>query len=163
MDETTIRRLAVVEDNEEDAEVLVSLLRANIDVAIARAVARPPLGGGTADPWLVHRYESGEEFLSACAMALPDLVLLDLNMPGLDGFAVLEHLRSSPATRSLPVLVLTTSTNPRDVNAAYEAGANAYFRKPVDLEAFERLLSGIVELWLGGTVLPRPSRNRMRP
>ncbi len=90
--------------------------------------------------------------------ARPDLVLLDLNIPGLDGLGVLRALRHRPGLVSLPVVVLTSSTNPRDVAACYRAGANSYLFKPVDLALFQVVLRGTFDYWLG--TVPAGSENR---
>jgi CheY-like chemotaxis protein len=79
----------------------------------------------------------------------PDLVLLDLNIPGLDGHGVLTTLRRRSRLEELPVVVLTSSTHPQDVAACYRAGANSYVFKPVDLAMFQVVLRGIFACWLG--------------
>src|SRR4029453_17016640 len=67
---------------------------------------------------------------------LPQLVLLDLKLPRLDGLQVLERVRGNPKTRLLTVVILTSSTEPRDLVGGYSHGANSYIRKPVDFEEF---------------------------
>ena len=69
---------------------------------------------------------------------LPDplLVLLDLNMPGINGYQVLERMKANPATSKIPVIVLTTTDEPREINRCYELGCNLYITKPVDNQAF---------------------------
>lgn len=86
---------------------------------------------------------------------LPSLVLLDLQMPGKDGLAVLRELRScmSPAQ---PIVVLSSSDEPRDIVAAYAAGANSYLRKPVDFDLFVQLVRDIHAYWLQHNLLPQP-------
>jgi two-component system response regulator len=79
---------------------------------------------------------------------LPSLVLLDLNLPKLDGREVLQAIRANPATRSLPVVVLTTSTEPFDLEASYELGVNSYIRKPVDFEQFVWAVKQVGLYWL---------------
>lgn len=66
----------------------------------------------------------------------PMLVLLDLNLPELDGYEVLHRLKEDPRTHSIPVIVLTTTDNPREIDRCYELGCNVYVTKPVDYEAF---------------------------
>src|SRR3546814_6333515 len=63
--------------------------------------------------------------------ALPALILLDINLPRLDGLSVLRQIRANPATRRVPVVILTSSTEQTDLAAGYDAGANSYIRKPV--------------------------------
>jgi two-component system response regulator len=79
----------------------------------------------------------------------PVLVLLDLKLPKLDGHEVLRRIRSHPRTRLLPVVILTTSKEPLDVSACYEAGANSYIRKPVDYDQFLDAVRTIGAYWLG--------------
>ena len=79
---------------------------------------------------------------------LPAIVLLDLNLPKVDGREVLQAIRASEATRNLPVVVLTTSTEPFDVDASYALGANSYIRKPVDFERFVWAVKQVGLYWL---------------
>ncbi|MES9963555.1 MAG: response regulator [Candidatus Sedimenticola sp. 20ELBAFRAG] len=78
----------------------------------------------------------------------PALILLDLNLPKLDGLQVLERLRQRESTRLLPVVVLTSSTQEEDRLASYDLGANAYVRKPVSYEAFVQAVKSMRLFWL---------------
>ena len=86
----------------------------------------------------------------------PDLVLLDLNMPRMDGREVLAQIKGDPDLRSIPVVVLTTSEAEVDIVKAYDLHANAYITKPVDLEAFLDAVKVVEEFWL--TVVRLPGR-----
>jgi chemotaxis family two-component system response regulator Rcp1 len=87
----------------------------------------------------------------------PDLVLLDLNLPGLTGRDVLARVKADPETRAIPVIVLSTSDREEDVRFCYEHHAQTYVRKPATLEAFERVFHEIETYWRGtATLLPRP-------
>ena len=79
---------------------------------------------------------------------LPRLVLLDLKLPKLDGMEVLRRLRADARTRLLPVVVLTTSTEERDIAGCYLNGANGYIRKPVDFAQFSATLREVAHYWL---------------
>lgn len=89
----------------------------------------------------------------------PNLVFLDLNLPKRSGFEILEYIRSNPTLKNTPVVVLTSSQNERDVNAAYRCGANLYVRKPGTLDEFEALMQALSKLWLEFGELPIISRN----
>ena len=84
----------------------------------------------------------------------PDLVLLDLNLPGMDGREVLRAIKGDPALRRTPVLVLSTSTAESDIAASYDAHANCYLSKPVDLGDFFRLAEALRDFWLRLVMLP---------
>jgi two-component system response regulator len=79
----------------------------------------------------------------------PDLVLLDLNMPRVDGRKALEMIKSDPDLRSIPVVVFTTSAAAEDIRRSYETHANAYVTKPLDLDEFERVVGQIHDFYAG--------------
>jgi CheY-like chemotaxis protein len=84
----------------------------------------------------------------------PDLVILDLNLPKLDGKEVLSDMKNDDSLKSIPVAVLTTSSAERDIIESYSLGANCYLTKPVDLEQFLRVVAQIEDFWLGIVRLP---------
>lgn len=84
----------------------------------------------------------------------PDLVLLDLNLPKMDGREVLAVIKSDPALKTIPVVVLTTSQAEEDVLRAYHLNANCYVTKPVDLHQFSRIVQVIEDFWLSVVTLP---------
>jgi two-component system, chemotaxis family, response regulator Rcp1 len=85
----------------------------------------------------------------------PDLILLDLNLPKKDGREVLEEIKKSPTLKSIPVVVLTTSSSEVDVMQSYMLHANCYITKPVGLEGFLRVVQSIDNFWLSVVKLPR--------
>ena len=86
---------------------------------------------------------------------LPALVLLDLNMPKLSGFEVLEQMRHHPITAVLPVVVLTSSAQDEDVLRSYRNGANSYIRKPVEFDAFIKAVAQLQLYWMVLNVNPQ--------
>jgi len=86
----------------------------------------------------------------------PQLLLLDLNMPRMDGREAIARIRSEPALRTLPVVVLTTSDAREDVENAYALGANSYIVKPVSFDGLVRLLAELGRYWLEVVQLPPP-------
>jgi CheY-like chemotaxis protein len=84
----------------------------------------------------------------------PDLVLLDLNMPGLDGKGVLRAIKGDDDLRRTPVVMLTSSRDPRDVHECYELGANAYLSKPADFSEFGAIARAVESFWLQRASLP---------
>jgi CheY-like chemotaxis protein len=84
----------------------------------------------------------------------PDLMLLDLNLPRVDGRQVLAQVKSDPELRRIPVVVLTTSPSEDDIIHAYDQHVNSYIRKPVDLDHFLDVLKAIDDYWLGSVTLP---------
>lgn len=84
----------------------------------------------------------------------PSLVLLDLNMPGMDGFDVLREIKGDPQLRDIPVVVLTTSSAPADVERSYKLGANSFITKPSGLKAYEALVASLDKYWFDTVVLP---------
>lgn len=87
-------------------------------------------------------------------LPIPDLVLLDLNLPRLDGRDVLRNVKSDDTLARVPILVLTTSASPRDVEACYSLHANAYMTKPFEVEAYENIVESIGAFWFGAATLP---------
>lgn len=113
----------------------------------------------------VHWCKGGKEALAylrnegtlphARAGAMPSLILLDLNMPGLDGRKVLEIAKQDPALKRIPIIVLTTSSDERDITQCYELGASTYIQKPVDFDGLVSAVGRIKDYWFGVALLPK--------
>lgn len=143
--------ILVVEDDENDIRL--------IQTAFAR--------GQLANP--VHFVRTGElavaylagkgQYANRAEHPLPVLVLLDLNLPGMDGFEVLSWIRRQEGLRGLPVLVLTCSNLIRDVNRAYALGANSFFTKDIDFQKSAELAKLLREYWLERALTPETCRS----
>lgn len=132
----------VVEDNDQDFEMVVQAMRhAGVHNQILRAVS------GT---------ECVGMLREACAnrMALPAFVLMDLNTHNGDGREALSEMRKDGRLQPIPVIVLTTSSNPKDVDFCYGEGARAYHIKPVNHAAHRAILQTIFSYWMLSAVLP---------
>jgi chemotaxis family two-component system response regulator Rcp1 len=88
----------------------------------------------------------------------PDLILLDLNLPKMDGREVLAHIKEDPSLKTIPTVILTTSEAEADIVRSYELQANCYLNKPVQLEEFENLVKSINDFWLTKVKLPQQKK-----
>ena len=130
----------VVEDDPDHA-LLVRLAAGPVDPSLDVRV----VGDGA---HAIDYLEGKDPYSDRGAHPFPDLVILDLMMPVLDGFGVLEWIRRRPSFASLPVVVLTSSSNPRDERRALRLGASAFHTKPMDLTDLGHEVRGIVTRWL---------------
>lgn len=88
----------------------------------------------------------------------PDLVLLDLNLPNMDGREVLEAMKADPVLKTIPVVVVTSSAAEQDIVRTYDLNANAYVTKPVDLQQFLHVVGSVGDFWLEIVKLPPKDR-----
>jgi len=131
--------LVVVEDSDEDFETVVeAVARSGVAVEVRRATTG----------------EAGLAVLRELAPDCPVVVLMDLNTPGTDGREALAVLKTDPALKSIPVVVFSTSSNPKDVGFCYAAGANAYHVKPVRYPDHLQLVIDLVGYWFDRVALP---------
>ncbi len=91
----------------------------------------------------------------------PGIILLDLNLPGTDGREVLQEVKADKDLCNIPVIILTTSEDERDIETCYKYGANSYLKKPVDLEGFFRAITMLKEFWFEIAILPRGEKNNV--
>ena len=137
-----LKPILLVEDNPDDEELILrSLKKANIanDVRVARD------GQEALD--MLHGNGATED-------GMQSLVFLDLKLPRVSGLDVLRRIRSEAATRLLPVVILTSSTEEEDILGSYERGANSYVRKPVDFTEFANAVQRLGLYWLLVNSLP---------
>lgn len=128
----------LIEDNEQDEILTIKALKKNKvlnDIKVAR-------DGSEALDILFNK--DSEKF----EQDLPQLILLDLKLPKIDGLEVLKQIRSNPRTKLVPVVILTTSKEDSDLLSGYEFGANSYVRKPVDFHEFSEAVKSLGTYWL---------------
>jgi chemotaxis family two-component system response regulator Rcp1 len=140
---TTAIRILLVEDNPGDADLTreslaASKLRIELSVVVTGAEA------------LEFMHKRGQ-FASA---ARPDLILLDLNLPGIDGRAVLEDIKRDADLKRIPVCILTSSAAETDVVQGYNLGANCYVVKPIDFKTFQNIVQAVEGFWFTIVKLP---------
>jgi two-component system response regulator len=134
-----MNEILLVEDNPDDVELTLRAFRKS-NIANQIVVARD---GVEALDYLFCRGPHANR-----AATLPQVVLLDLKLPRVDGLHVLEEIRGHPRTRLLPVVILTSSTEERDLHNGYSRGANSYIRKPVDFQEFVEAVHKLGLYWL---------------
>src|SRR5262249_43823628 len=131
-------RILLIEDNPADVELVreaISEAKLMVDLKLAM---------------------QGRDALKQLETERPDLILLDLNLPDIDGRDVLRIIKGDPRLQAIPVVVLTTSDSDVDVIRAYGLGANSYLTKPVGFERFMQVIGAIEQFWL--TMVKLPSR-----
>lgn len=138
--------ILLVEDSDEDFEITVRAFRKS---GMVNEIFRCRDG----DEALDYLHQRGE-FAEIEKAPRPGMILLDLNMPGTDGKEVLQEIREVPELRKIPVIVLTTSTDERDVAACYELGANSYIEKPVSLSGYVDAIQRMKDYWFKIVVFP---------
>jgi CheY-like chemotaxis protein len=130
--------LVVVEDSDEDFDTVVEAVkRSRVTAEVRRATTG----------------EAGMTLLREVTPERPVIVLMDLNTPGTDGREALAAIKTDPALKSTPVIVFSTSSNPKDIGFCYAAGANAYHVKPVRYPDHLQLVIDLVGYWLGRVAL----------
>jgi CheY-like chemotaxis protein len=101
-----------------------------------------------------YRFKTTEDGASAIKLLeeekefVPEMILLDINLPGMNGFEILEYVRTKTAYRHIPVIMFTSSDDHKDIEKSYEYGANAYLIKPASLHILKEVLSDTFNFWL---------------
>ena len=138
--------LLIVEDSNEDFEVMQRfLLRSPTPIAFQRCV--------NGDQALAFLCRTGS-YVDRESAPRPNLIMLDLNLPGTDGREVLRQIKQDNRLKTIPVVVFTTSNNPKDIEDCYQYGANSYIVKPIDFAQLKRDIHTLLEYWFEVITLP---------
>lgn len=141
------KTILIVEDSDDD---FFATERAFKKSGLANPIRRCTNG----DQALDYLYRRGE-FSDPEQAPTPCILLLDLNLPGTDGREVLRIIKLEPELHKIPVIVLTTSDAERDIERCYQAGANSYVKKPVDMQGFVLAIARLRDYWFEVAVLPK--------
>jgi CheY-like chemotaxis protein len=142
----TLAQILLVEDNRMDVELTLDAFQ---EAKLLNTVHVAPNGQDALD----YLYGNGI-YTDRNANSLPSLILLDLKLPGIDGFDVLRQIKSTPVLRRIPVIILTSSREEGDRALSYDIGANSYLVKPVSFEGFLGVVRQIEGYWLSLNVGP---------
>ena len=147
MEEKSFQTILIVEDSDDDYMATVrAFKKANIVNPVQRCT-----NGDQAIDYLLQR----GEFTDPDKAPRPNIILLDLNLPGTDGREVLRKIKADPKLQKIPVIVLTTSNAEQDIEQCYAAGANSYVQKPVDLVGFIQSIARLTDYWFNVSLLPK--------
>ena len=135
--------ILLVEDSPDDADLTVDALR---DGRVRNRVT--VVDDGVEAMAYLHRQGK------YAGVPRPDLILLDLNLPGKSGREVLTEIKQDPDLRRIPVVIMTSSDDEKDILAAYNLHVNCYVTKPVDLDQFIKIVKSIEHFWLSIVTLP---------
>lgn len=140
--------ILVVDDSDDDYEATLRALTRGI--SLKNPIQRCENGQECLD----YLFQQGDYALPNTAPR-PGIILLDLNMPGIDGRAVLDEIKHDGALKRIPTIVMTNSNDERDITACYEMGANTYIQKPLNLLSFFEAMARLKEYWFEITLLPK--------
>jgi len=146
MNEENKQYLLIIEDSDEDFAALERII---IKAKISNHLYRCEDGEEALD-FLYHQGEYQDKSLSP----RPSLIILDLNLPGIDGREVLNALKGDRDLQTIPVVILSTSSNPKDINACYRHGVSGYIVKPMDTNRLNQLVQTFISYWFHAVELP---------
>jgi CheY-like chemotaxis protein len=138
--------LLLIEDSDEDFETFQRMMRKG-------CVANPIYRCIDGDEALDFLYHTGK-YIDSAKAPRPSIILLDLNLPGTDGREVIEQIKQDDSLKSIPVVVFTTSSNPKDIETCYRYGANGYILKPINIKKLMRTFQIFIDYWFEAVVLP---------
>ncbi|BAZ54017.1 two-component system response regulator [Nostoc sp. NIES-4103] len=142
----TAQPLLVIEDSDEDFEALCRVM-------YKQAVVNPVFRCTDGDEALDFLYHKGPYYNEQNAPR-PSVILLDLNLPGTDGREVLEQIKQDEEFKHIPVVIFTTSSNPKDIEICYRYCVASYILKPIDINRLVQTIHGFITYWLDIVVLP---------
>jgi CheY-like chemotaxis protein len=138
--------LLIVEDSDEDFEAFLRFLnRSGMVIPVERCVT------GEQALAFLNRTQVNDNPES---VPRPGMILLDLNLPGIDGREVLRRTKQDDNLKTIPIVVFTTSNNPRDIESCYQQGVNSYIIKPIDFNQLKRNIQTILDYWFDVNTLP---------
>ncbi len=144
---TELPHVLLVEDNPDDYEATVRSLQKN-------HFLNPVKWCKSGRDALDYLRKEGV-YVNDKSVQQPDLILLDLNMPGIDGRQVLHELKANEKFKKIPVIILTTSADSKDVEQCYSIGASTYIQKPVSFEGLTEAIRTMKDYWFGVAILPK--------
>jgi CheY-like chemotaxis protein len=139
--------LLVIEDSDEDFEALIRIIN---QVSIVSISVHRCIDGDDALDFLNRQ----GEYHNAGDISYPELIILDLNLPGTDGREVLATIKQSETLKTIPVVVLSTSSNPKDIAVCYQSGCNSYMVKSINNNELRDSVRMMLYYWFKATVLP---------
>ncbi|OLP19643.1 two-component system response regulator [Leptolyngbya sp. 'hensonii'] len=140
------KTIVAIEDSDEDFAALARIMRQfSLDIEVRRFI--------DGDEALDYLYRTGS-YTTLKNAPPPALILMDLNLPGTDGRDIIHQIKQEDQLKTIPIIVLTTSSNPKDVEICYHYGANSYVLKPMGAQELKRTIRDLFHYWFETTLLP---------
>ena len=139
--------ILLIEDNDADVELIKEALD-NEDIINRMSI----VNDGEEALYYLEKKHPYEKTIT------PDIIILDLNLPKIDGREVLRIIKRSKKFKMIPVIILSTSDSEEDINKTYNMHANCYIKKPIDFNSFKQIVENIKSFWLSSVCLPVPKK-----
>ena len=139
MEHSSHKLLLMIEDSDEDFHAIQRMLR-------KQSFLFPIYRCSDAEDAFDFLYHEGE-YTNKTIAPRPSVIMLDLNLPGTDGREILQEIKQDEQLKSIPVVVFTTSSNPKDIESCYQQGVNSYMIKPIDIKRLEESVSIFINYW----------------
>ncbi|MEM8827880.1 MAG: response regulator [Cyanobacteria bacterium P01_G01_bin.19] len=146
MKQNNLQPLLIIEDSDEDFAALTRMMN---QAKISNPIYRCEDGEEALD----FLYREGE-YADKSLAPRPSLIILDLNLPGTDGREVLAELKQNEDFKTIPVVIFSTSSNPKDIDACYRHGISGYITKPMNISRLNQLVQTFLEYWFNVVELP---------